>query len=347
MKKYLIAVIVATNLLITIIFYSKFVGFIAGVSPRLTKFDEMQNKSHLKNEFRKLDFFFDKRSNVEMKCLYPNISGFDENPENIYKSKIWNYNSVNREIRSLSDSMIELRFSNGREPYAGRSFVYHLSKNRGNFNFLGVALEYDSVRHEVPTLFCITDTNWIASEQITNAGTGVVEKWSRFWKLDERSNQIKEYLAVCTYGKQEASTGDPYRFFSLKPDISKFNDSEIAFDFHARCELIYFDEEKGAMREDGIKLPNLDRKIIFTINDEGRMILNEKKSQLSLKDFKILSNVQLQYGVDFFAVYGSIINDELKGGNGNAIRSWIRNSKVDEWLMSDKEKAMWLRVASE
>lgn len=232
----------------------------------------------------------------------------------------------------LSETLYAIRTTKAGSSFTGRFEVY---QNLGDHpKQLGSVADFSELRYDYPSLRLLPETKWLESKECVMAGAGVATYWSRYWFITD--DGIYERLAVPTSGQQKMSHGEPWRAFTLEPLPNQFSDDEIAFVFSASCELIYAPE--GETESRSIVLPETRKTIYFSIGATGDMILNERKSDLTVREFQILTNTQLAFGTEFWEMFGDDIERIAKGGGADSIRSWIDSNTSERWSIPDKIK---------
>jgi|GEM_PF-4229665 len=63
------------------------------------------------------------------------------------------------------------------------------------------------------------------------------------------------------------------------------------------------------------------------------MLLNERKSSLTGREFQILTNVQLPFGAEFWEVYGSALETIAQGSESQSVRAWIDANDTESWAI--------------
>lgn len=270
-----------------------------------------------------------------LKCLEPYngpLRGlFIQNQQDLYETINWDRS---KEIRSekvqLSQTLYAIRMTEVGSEFTGRFMIYQ--DLGGQPKPLGSVADCKNLRYDYPSLRMIPKTNWLESGECVMAGTGVATCWSRYWIIKDHG--IHERLAVPTSGHQSMGHGTPWCEFALEPVPAQFSDNEIVFTFSASCELIYAPE--GVTEASVIVLPEIRRTIYFEKSASGSMSLNEKKSNLTLREFQVLTNAQLEFGTEFWEVYGDDIERIAQGSERESLRAWIDANNSESWDIPDK-----------
>lgn len=270
-----------------------------------------------------------------LKCLKPYAGEskglFSQNQQSLFTMIAWdNSAKVVSEKIPLSETLYAIRETKEGGSFTGRFYVYQNLSSHSTL--LGSLAEFSELRYDYPSLRLLPETKWIESKECVMAGTGVASYWSRYWII--LGDGIYERLAVPTSGHQKMSHGEPWRIFTLEPVPKQFSDDEIAFSFSASCELIFAPE--GVTETRSIILPERRKTIYFSKGPNDEMILNEKKSELTVREFQILTNTQLTFGTEFWEIYGDDIERIAKGGEAESIRAWIESNNIEGWTIPDK-----------
>jgi hypothetical protein len=272
-----------------------------------------------------------------LKCLKPYAGKskglFSQDQQSLYTMIAWDSSAkVVSEKIPLSETLYAIRATKEGSSLAGRFKVY---QNLNDHPIpLGSVAEFSELRYDYPSLRLLPETKWIESKECVMAGTGVASYWSRYWII--AGDGIYERLAVPSSGHQKMSHGEPWRIFALEPVTKQFSDDEIAFSFSASCELIFAPE--GVTESRSIILPERRKTIYFSKGATDEMILNEKKSGITLREFQILTDTQLAFGTEFWEIYGDDLERIAKGGEAESIRAWIESNSSEGWAIPDKIK---------
>lgn len=278
-----------------------------------------------------------KQSTDQMLCLKPYAGAskgrFSQNQLELYSVVSWDPSAQYLEEKiPLGESMHAIEISKAGSSFTGRFALYENSDKQPKL--LGTIADFSELRYDTPSLRLLPGTKWIESRECVMAGTGVATYWSRYWNITD--DGIEERLALPIMGKQKMSTSEPCRTFTLEPITSRFSDGEIAFNFNAHCELFYSFE--GMTDSSSITLPEIQRTIYFSKNSNGRMDLDEKKSQMTLRDFQILTDTQLTFDDEFWEIYADDIEQMAKGADLESIRAWIDSNRDDIRAIPEKLK---------
>ncbi len=272
-----------------------------------------------------------------LKCLTP-YNGpskglFTTNQNDLFTTIAWDRS---KEIRSeklpLNETLFTMKITEVGPSFTGRFLLYR--DLGGQSKLLGSVADFKELRYDSPSLRLLPGTRWLESQECVGAGTGIATYWSRFWKIG--NDDIQERLALPTKGHQRMSTAAPCQEFTLKPIPSQCSDKVIMFEFRAVCELIVQQDSSEGI---SIKLPDIIRTIYFEEDPMSSMILNEEKSGLTLREFQILTNTQLEFGPDFWEIYAYDIEQITQGTDRESVRAWIDSNKTDSWVIPDKIKS--------
>lgn len=272
--------------------------------------------------------FSPKQSTDLMRCLKPyagpSKGRFTQNQHELYSVVSWDSSAEYLEEKiPLGESMHAIKITKIGSSFTGRFAIYQNSHDQPKL--LGTVADFSDLRYDSPSLKLLPGTKWIESRESVMTGTGVATYWSRYWNITDQ--RIEERLALPILGKQKMSTSEPYRTYALEPITSQFSEDEIAFTFKASCELIYSTE--GMTESSSISLPEIHKTIYFSKNSNSTMSLNEKKSQMTLRAFQILTDTQLPFDNDFWEIYADDIEQMAKGNGRESIRAWIDSNSSD------------------
>ncbi len=280
--------------------------------------------------------FFNSSDTVTLKCLnHDRKSRASMDTETTYVKISWKPpKDLCKQTKFLSEKLLEITVSDQKDPHTGRKILYQLSKNADYLNLVGIFSEYYKVKYSEPDTYLIKGTNWVVSEEVSASGTGLSERWGRYWLLDDR--RLREVLAIPVSGKQEMSTEDPVRSYKIEAIPEKCEDSRIYFSIHATCKILYGDRENESIDLNELLLKDVHGEICFEKDYKtSKFSLNESISTISLSQFRSITNLEMKFDGEFFELYGSEIIKMLNGSLETPVRMWLKYGSISSAIRED------------